>query len=373
MKRILLLTFSLVFTFGIAQAQVFSNKEVGKKNERVIDSLKAAEYPYALPIWGDKATGMGFNLPYSAGLSVQYFWSESDIVIDNLMVGFNEGQMYNVDELIRFNKSVAAASAVTVRPDVWLFPFLNVYGILGKSQASTQINAGLWLPDGENNYTEVLPFETQVDFKATTFGLGMTPTIGIGGGFMALDMNVAWTDVPQLDDPAFSFIFGPRFGKNFKLAKPERSIAVWAGGFRVHIKSGTTGSVPLSDVFPPGTLGGRVEEGFEKVDNAYSQVDSWWNGLSQAEQNNPINKAKYEKANDVLERASNILVAADGAITTIESSTVQYSMDKRVKDMWNFLIGGQFKLNKHFMYRLEYGFLGSRQQLMTGLQYRFGL
>lgn len=373
MKRILLLGWILAISASVAQSQVFSNKEVGKKNDRVIDSLKAAEYPYALPIWGDKATGMGFNLPYSAGLSVQYFIQESDLIIENLMIGFNNSEMYNVDNLVRFNKAVATASAVTVRPDVWLFPFLNVYGILGKSQASTQIGAGLWLPDRENNYSEVLSFETQVDFKATTFGLGMTPTIGVGGGFMALDMNVAWTDVPQLKDPAFSFVFGPRFGKNFNLKKPGRSVAVWVGGFRVHINSGTEGSIALNEVFPPGTLGGKVEEGFEKVDNAYTQVDSWWNGLSQAEQNNPINKAKYEKANDILDRASNILVAAEGAISTIESSTVQYSMDKRPKDMWNFIVGGQYQFSKHFMYRLEYGFLGSRQQLMTGFQYRFGL
>lgn len=31
------------------------------------------------------------------------------------------------------------------------------------------------------------------------------------------------------------------------------------------------------------------------------------------------------------------------------------------------------KLNKHFMLRAEYGFMGSRQKFMTGLQYRFGL
>ncbi len=373
MKRSILLSFVLVLIFTSSYSQVFSNKEVGKKNERVIDSLKAAEYPYALPIWGDKATGMGFNLPYSAGLSVQYFWQESDLIIENLMIGFNNSQQVNVDELIRFNNALATASAFTIRPDVWVFPFLNVYGILGKSQASTQIGAGLWLPDGENNYTEVLTFDTQVDFNATTFGLGMTPTIGIGGGFLALDLNVSWTDIPQLSKPAQTFVFGPRFGKNFNLKKPGRAVAVWVGGFRVHLNSETDGSVLLSEVFPPGTLGGRVDEGLAKVDNAYNQVDSWWTGLSQAEQNNPINKAKYDKANQVLGQASALLVAADGAINTIESSSVQYSMDKRPADMWNFIVGGQYQFSKHFMIRGEYGFLGSRQQFMTGLQYRFGL
>ena len=67
------------------------------------------------------------------------------------------------------------------------------------------------------------------------------------------------------------------------------------------------------------------------------------------------------------------LNAADGAISTIGNSTVQYSLDKKVKNMWNFIVGSQFQLNKHWMLRGEYGFLGSRQQFIGGLQYRFGL
>ena len=49
-----------------SDAQVYSNKEVGKKNQDMIDSLKSTDYPYALPIWGDKATKKGFSLPYSS-------------------------------------------------------------------------------------------------------------------------------------------------------------------------------------------------------------------------------------------------------------------------------------------------------------------
>ncbi|WP_026968397.1 hypothetical protein [Algoriphagus terrigena] len=372
MRRILLLGCALVLSLGLTEAQVFSNKPVGEKQKRVIDSVKMAEYPYALPILGDKAAGAGFELPYSAGVSVQYFGQQSDIIIENIMIGFNGGQMYDVDELIRFNKAVASAGAITVRPDIWLLPFLNIYGILGKSQASTDIGFGLWLPDGDNNFTEVLTAGSTVEFNATTFGLGMTPTIGIGGGFMALDMNVAWTDVPQLAKPAKTFVFGPRFGKNFRL-KDEKAVTVWVGGFRVHLSSETNGSIPLSDVFPDGSLGGRIDDGIEKVESAQIKVDTWWDGLSPVEQNNPINKAKYSKANDILERASNILVAADGAVSTIESSTVQYSMDKRPADMWNFIVGGQYQFSKHFMVRGEGGFLGSRTQVIAGVQYRFGL
>jgi hypothetical protein len=367
--------FVLILTSALGYAQVFSNKEVGKKNETVIDSLKQNEYPYSLPIWGAKVTKAGYNLPYPAGLSVQYFWQESLVTISNLQVGFNNGPMYDLDGIVRFDDSKSTASAVTFRPDVWVFPFLTVYGILGKSQSSTQVDFGVWVPGADGSETEILSTGTVVDFNTTTFGFGLTPTIGVGGGFLALDMNMAWTDVPQLRDPARTFVFGPRFGKNFKLKKPERALALWVGGFRVSLNSETYGSISLSEVFPDGGAGAsaKIDQGIQKVEDAQQQVDEWWNSLSEQEQNSPVNQAKYENANAVLDQAGQILAAADAAVNSISNSTVQYSMDKQVKDYWNFIVGGQFQLNKHFMIRLEYGFLGSREQIMTGVQYRFGL
>lgn len=104
-------------------AQVYSNMEVGKKNEELSDSLKKSDYPYILPIWGDKATKRGFSLPYSAGLSVQYLWQKSDLIIDNLQVGFNNGPLINLDEVVRFNNATSNAQGLNIRPDIWLFPF----------------------------------------------------------------------------------------------------------------------------------------------------------------------------------------------------------------------------------------------------------
>lgn len=370
-NKFLVLLFLLINVVGFSQ--VYTNKVVGKNNAALLDSLKLEKYPYTLPIWGEKATQKGYQLPYSAGVSVNYFWQESEITIDNLEVGFNNGPLYNLDQIIRFNKSSVEASAVNIRPDIWLFPFLNVYGIFGKVKTATTIDAGVWVPDADNNWSQVASFGSKADFEGTTFGLGMTPTIGIGGGWLALDMNVAWTDISALDKPAMSFIFGPRLGKTFKFNKPEANIAVWAGAFRVHLKSGTNGSLALSDVLPLDGAQTKVDEALIKVNDKQTQVDDWWNGLSNAEQAKPANKAKYETANKALGTAGNLLNGIDGALSTAETSTVQYSLEKAPKDMWNFIVGTQYQFNRHFMLRAECGFLGSRTQFMTSLQYRFGL
>ena len=77
--------------------------------------------------------------------------------------------------------------------------------------------------------------------------------------------------------------------------------------------------------------------------------------------------------NRTIDAAGNLLTSVDGALSNSQSATVQYSLEKNVKNMWNMVIGAQFQLSKHWMIRAEYGFLGSRNQFISGLQYRFGL
>ena len=134
---------SIILVVALASntlAQVYSDKVVSLKHEALKDSLTSTPYPYILPIWGDKAAQRGFDLPYSAGLNVNYLSQKSDITINNLQVGFNHGPLYNLDEIVRFNKATSTTNGLNFRPDIWLFPFLNIYGIFAKSTSATSID-----------------------------------------------------------------------------------------------------------------------------------------------------------------------------------------------------------------------------------------
>ena len=374
MKKLFNILITVLFVTVQLNAQVYTNKVVGAKNEVLIDSLKSTEYPYALPILGAKAAARGYDLPYSAGLGINYLWQESDLIIEDLFVGFNNGPMYDLDEIVRFEGAVATASAINFRPDIWLLPFLNVYGLFTKAKTSTEIAAGLWLPDANNVWSEVTSFSSKAEFDATGFGIGMTPTMGVAGGWIALDMNVTWQSISALDKPVMTFVFGPRFGKSFKFRNnPQSNIAFWVGAFRLHLKSETSGSLALNEVIPIDGLQDKVDAGMDKVAETEIAVDEWWAGLTPIEQANPVNQAKYETANRTLETTGNLLNSIDGALNDDQTATVQYSLNKRPKDAWNFVVGSQYQINKHFMIRAEAGFLGSRTQFIGGLQYRFGL
>lgn len=373
MKKIIPLLVLLLSAF-FSNAQVNANRTDLKKQD---SSIAKKPYPYMLPILGKKAAAAGFDLPYSAGIGVNYLYQKSDITISNLQVGFNHNPMYNLDNIIQFNSATVTSNGINIRPDVWVLPFLNVYGILAKSSSTTAIDATLRVPTNPgvpgSEWTNIASFKTEAKFEGTTAGFGLTPTMGVRGFWMAMDMNFTWTDIPELEKPAFIYIFGPRFGKSFKLKKPEQTISFWAGGFRLKMSSNTSGSIPIGDLFNTDGINQKIDNAYTKLDNAQQDVDAWWSSLSPAEQQRPINIQKKEMADNAIEKAQNTVDGLADAVNNVEHSSVQYSLTKRPADMWNFIVGSQYQFNKHWMVRAEVGFLSARTQVLAGLQYRFGL
>ena len=103
---------------NLLSSQVYTNKEVGKNQEDKRQQLAGEEYPYSLPIMGAKATKAGYSLPYSAGVGTNFLYQKSDLIINNLQVGFNGGEMISLDDVITFNNAVSESYSINVRPDI---------------------------------------------------------------------------------------------------------------------------------------------------------------------------------------------------------------------------------------------------------------
>lgn len=361
-KVIYILIFCL--TLGNVYGQVYADKSTVLNDTTTYTSL--------LPIFGKKVKAMGFDLPYSAGLSVNYLWQKSEISISNVSVGFNNSPLYDVDELINFNSTTAESNGVNIRPDIWVFPFLNVYGIIANATSTTNVDVSIWLPR-INESEEIFNIQTNPEFNTTTAGFGFTPTAGFYGGWIAFDMNFTWTDVDGQEKPVFAFVFDPRIGKTFELAKPNRNISFWVGAFRLKINRETRGNIALGEVFPIQEWDQKITNAQGKVGEAQIELDTWWEDLTPVDQRNPVNIVKREGNQKKIDLAATFLNAAENAVDTADSSSLQYSLDKKQKSMWNFVVGSQFQLNKSWMIRAEYGRASGRDQVFCGLQYRFDL
>lgn len=363
-KLVYLAIISIALGSFTMSAQVYS--------ELTNEPLDTLTYNNLLPIFGKKVKALGFDLPHSAGISVNYLWQKSDIVISNVAVGFNGSELINVDDLIRFNSTTAESNGVNIRPDIWVFPFLNIYGIFAQAQSRTNVDVSIYIPR-INEADELFSIQTNPLFNTTTAGFGITPTAGFFGGWIAFDMNFTWTDVESQKNPVFAFVFDPRIGKTFQLNKPERNISFWIGGFRLKVNRDTQGSLGLDEIIPIEEWNEKVVTGQIKVGEAQEELDTWWENLSPIQQQNPVNIVKRETNQTKLNVASRFLNAADNALDTAETSNLNYTLDKRQFSMWNFVIGSQFQINKSWMLRAEYGFSEGRNTFFTGLQYRFGL
>ena len=293
------------------------------------DSL-LAHYHNRFPIWGRKAIEKGFDLPYPVGLSVNGVWASQNIDITNLSLSTGDNPVVPI-QAIKFGDVTAPIFTANLRADLWLLPFLNVYGFGGLASVSTDVNL-----------VEPVAFHTKVDQNGTYLGLGTTATMGIKHNWLAFDVNWAWTQTEKLSEPVRTRIFSIRFGRAQKLKGTQR-LALWVGAMKQTLNSTTKGSINLSEVIAGGGSGGGLGD---------YQNSEWYQGLTTP-----------QKA--VIDAIAQRLQNAD-----LSDVTVNYHLDKAVTDPWNMLVGASYEWNKRWQARVEPGFIG-RKQLLVQVNYRF--
>jgi len=296
------------------------------------DSLKQMDYPYLFPLLGKKAYKRGYDLPYAWGVSGIYFTQRQEILIDRTLIGFNGSEMVDVSNIINFGPTIATTNAYTVRPDVWVLPFLNLYGILGGGTTETDVTL-----------LDPISLQTNQQFGVSSFGLGATLAGAVGPIFLVWDNNYNFADVEVVVEPVPAFNSSFRVGHNLRNpTKPDRMLSVWVGAFYQIIQNDTEGSIPLSDVFPNMGDGSVID-----------RLNDWAATLPPAQR---------VIANQIIDR----LESLDPA-----DAVIDYKLDKRVAAPFNLILGAQYQFNKNWMLRTELGVFGKRSQFLLNLNYRF--
>ena len=340
--RITLLVLLSIFIYSSNLHAQYASKKVKTKHQVYTDSLKQVEYNYLFPILGQGAYTKGFDIPYPAGLMGNYMWMEQSLAIDNLQLGVKTDNLdlplTSVD-FIEFGKNTNTSYTFNVRPDIWILPFLNVYGIFGYGESHTEVNL-------------IAPIEMKsvVDQSVTTTGVGVMGAGGIGPVWFSIDANWTWNKPELLDKAVRVNVLGIRVGHTFVFKhRPQSNIALWAGAMSIKMNSDTKGEIKLKDALP--------QETWDRRDEIVADYNVWYDGLNAAQKI----IVDATAVPDIVDR----LEAADG------SSIIRYGIDKQVKERWNGLVGIQYQYNKHWMLRSEAGLIGDRKSFLVSLNYRF--
>ncbi|NNK76390.1 MAG: hypothetical protein HKP42_10055 [Maribacter sp.] len=287
-------------------------------------------WPYALPIWGKKATDRGYSIQLPHGIMSNTYFNTQEILINDLQISLGNNPLIPLDDVVKFGEVKASVITTNIRVDTWILPFWNVYGFAGVVDVQTDVKI-----------VQPVPIQTISNNPGQYYGFGTLLAGKIGPMFITGDINLAWTNLKLLKEPTLAQIYGLRVGHRFALPnKKESNIAVWGGVMSQKLGSTTKGSVPF-------------ETGLDLTDSEVEEIQSWYDGL----EDGPVK----ELAGEILDE-----------LATPTQTNINYSIRKKLRYDWNPVIGIQWQLNNHWQIRSEFGFL-TKQQSLFSVNYRFGI
>ncbi|MDO6684615.1 MULTISPECIES: virulence protein [unclassified Agarivorans] len=235
--------------------------------ESVLEPTPEAEqYDAYFPIWAQEAIDLGHKLPKPYGFSINYMSMSQPLIVDS--VAFS-GLGDVIDNLVGVDGShaIQESETLTLRGDVWVLPFLNVYGLLGQTKGSSVANVQVNLAGNPIGPA----FDFNLEFSGITYGAGTTLVGGIDNWFALLDVNYTNTDLDILDGEISTIVVTPRVGYRWETG--GRDIQVWGGAMYQNVEQTFSGN--LDDIGinlpPPLPSGGKF--------TVTQHLEERWNAL----------------------------------------------------------------------------------------------
>ena len=360
----------LIFFLFASSAQSLAQNNHQLKEQDTTTVTK--EYPYVLPIWGQKLADRGIDMQLPFGLNVNYVYNQMTLELTQFSMNFFDGE--NLDDIINpetlnFTETVATLNGVNFRFDAWVLPFLNVYGLYSRNRGSTQVSFQPQViekdlgPNG--NLMEIRTLENPIDvapvyFNTNSFGTGATLIYGWGDGyFVGMDGNVSWSTSDLLEQTVTFAVASARIGRRMNF-KNGMKLAVYFGAmYRDFVnKENNTGSISVPELDEAMI---NAIDGFTDINSA--QIEFW----ESLPDNAP---GKDEKIAELYAREDRLT----NARSRVENSeSINYSIKKEIIENWSTQIGYNFEISDQWMVRGELGYRAGQKFFMSGLQYRFGL
>ncbi|WP_159227657.1 hypothetical protein [Morganella morganii] len=226
-----------------------------------------------LPIWGDEARARGYDLPEPFGVGYNYMNLRQDIVVDK--IGFimptqpDLGGLLTIDGInIDAGNTREKSETHMLKLDSWVFPFMNVYGLYGKTKGkshttlaggSVDIRDFLGNPHhlDLNSVIKGKPFD--LDFEGKTYGAGVTFAGAYEQFFGTVDVNYTKTNLDILDGDIKALVVSPRVGYEFVFSpliagQGNTKLQVWTGAMYQDITQRFKGDISGLNLSLPGGM-----------------------------------------------------------------------------------------------------------------------
>ncbi|MCL1066387.1 virulence protein [Shewanella olleyana] len=208
------------------------------------------KYERTFPIWAQEAIDLGHELPKPYGFTINYMSMDQPLVVDGVTFS-GLGDIIDDRVSIKGNEAMQDSETITFRADMWVLPFLNLYGVIGQTRGSSIANVQVEV-EMPGPLPPVIsdPFDFELNFKGTTYGAGGTIVGGIGNWFALLDINYTNTDLDIIDGEISSIVVSPRVGYRTSVYGHESQF--WVGAMYQNVEQTFSGyltdiGIPLGD------------------------------------------------------------------------------------------------------------------------------
>src|SRR5580765_260768 len=223
------------------------------------DAATPASHWSGLPIWGAEAEARGYQIPLPFGIGVTAYTARQPVNIQDLQLGFNGKDPVSVKNFLQIDKVDTSQTNVSGKFDVLVFPFLDVYAVLGYTTGTTK--GMIQIPeDPILGIIEPRVLQLNASFHGPTYGAGVT----LQGGtkvsdwrdltaIVVADWNRTQTDLSFKNESLIAntkpiaTVFSARLGLHGTVG-PSNGAAIWIGAMHQKIQQVVAGSVANTDL-----------------------------------------------------------------------------------------------------------------------------
>lgn len=214
-------------------------------NSSVAQSDDKAENKSIFPLMSDmlqKATDMGIEFPKPYGISASMYHQNQQMRIKTITVG--DLRLDDEDDFVNINNSTIENTTIAsqVRGDVWILPFINVYGMVGRVTTFNNLRLRFNLdvpaiPGLTEGDFSVIERDQLVNINGTVLAYGTVLAAGYDKLFVNVNLSWASTRLEELGSTQDAFAAFPMVGLQTKFAN------VFVGGIYLNSGQSNEGSI----------------------------------------------------------------------------------------------------------------------------------
>lgn len=251
----------LVFTFilvpYIADAQ--QNMSGFNKYDRGAKQLVNSGIVEFLPLFSKSFKKKNFTSPKPFGIAFSSMIYQQEFISKNLKI---RGETVSGVEVFARGDSVSQQTTAGelkgyIKPNIWLLPFLNVYGIFGFTTGEIRPDLyidGIIIEDlpgiGDYYIDTTFILNDVIRYNGQTFGFGTTLSFGIYPYAVLVDYHYTVTSPSDLEGNLQNHFLSPKFGYYINTKNKNLELMTWLGAMYFSNNQSFTGEITVEEIAP---------------------------------------------------------------------------------------------------------------------------